>query len=77
VCNAAHTAQPISYFALRREEFMGHYHQRSNVESTFWMVQSKFNTFVRSKTDTAMKNKVLTIAATATTRENVHHFSFL
>lgn len=47
------------YFALRREEFLVHYHQRSNVESTFWMVQSKFNTFVRSKTDTAMKNEVL------------------
>jgi hypothetical protein len=47
------------YFALRREEFLPHYHQRSNVESTFWMVQSKFNPFVRSKTDTAMKNEVL------------------
>ena len=47
------------YFALRREEFLDHYHQRSNVESTFWMVQSKFNRFVRSKTDTAMKNEVL------------------
>jgi len=47
------------YFALRREEFLTHYHQRSNVESTFWMVQSKFNPFVRSKTDVAMKNEVL------------------
>ena len=47
------------YYSLRREEFLLHYHQRSNVESTFWMVQSKFNPFVRSKTDTAMKNEVL------------------
>ncbi len=47
------------YYAFRREEFLTHYHQRSNVESTFAMVQAKFKTFVRSKTDTAMKNEVL------------------
>jgi hypothetical protein len=47
------------YYAFRREEFLTHYHQRSNVESTFSMVQAKFKTFVRSKTDTAMKNEVL------------------
>lgn len=47
------------YFALRREEFLHHYHQRSKVETTFWMVKSKFQPFIRSKTDVAMKNEVL------------------
>ena len=47
------------YFQFRREEFLAHYHKRSNVESTFSMVKAKFRDHVRSKTDTAMKNEVL------------------
>jgi transposase len=47
------------YFQFRREEFLQHYHQRSNIESTFSMVKAKFRDNVRSKTDTAMKNEVL------------------
>jgi transposase len=47
------------YYQLRRQEFLKHYHQRSNVESTFSMVKAKFRDHVRSKTDTAMKNEVL------------------
>jgi transposase len=47
------------YFNFRREEFLKHYHQRSNVESTFSMVKAKFKDSVRSKTDTAMVNEVL------------------
>jgi transposase len=47
------------YFQFRREEFLKHYHQRSNVESTFSMVKAKFQDAVRSKTDVAMKNEVL------------------
>jgi transposase len=47
------------YFTFRRPEFLKHYHQRSNVESTFSMVKAKFQDAVRSKTDTAMKNEVL------------------
>lgn len=46
------------YFQYRREEFLGHYHLRSNVESTFSAVKRKFGDAVRSKTDTAMKNEV-------------------
>jgi transposase len=46
------------YFQFRREEFLQHYHQRSNAESTFSMVKAKFRDHVRSKTDTAMKNEV-------------------
>ena len=47
------------YFCLNREEFLKHYHKRSNVESTFSMVKRKFGDAVRSKTDTAMRNEVL------------------
>lgn len=47
------------YYNFRREEFLAHYHQRSNAESTFSMVKAKFRDHVRSKTDTAMKNEVL------------------
>lgn len=47
------------FFQYRREEFMDHYHERSNVESTFSAVKRKFGDSVRSKNDTAMKNEVL------------------
>jgi transposase len=47
------------YFQYRREEFLRHYHQRSNVESTFSMIKRKFGDAVRSRTDTAMVNEVL------------------
>lgn len=47
------------FFKLHREEFLRHYHKRSNVESTFSMVKAKFRDHVRSKTDAAMVNEVL------------------
>ena len=47
------------YYNFKREEFLKHYHQRSNAESTFSMVKAKFRDHVRSKTDVAMKNEVL------------------
>jgi transposase len=47
------------YFQFRREEFLQHYHKRSNVESTFSAIKRKFGDSVRSKTDTAMVNEVL------------------
>ncbi len=47
------------YFQFKQEEYMKHYHLRSNVESTFSMVKRKFGDSVRSKTDTAMVNEVL------------------
>jgi transposase len=49
----------FGYFQFRRDDFLKHYHQRSNVESTFSMVKAKFWDHVRSRTDTAMKNEVL------------------
>jgi transposase len=47
------------YFMLKRDEFMIHYHRRSNVESVFSMVKGKFGDSVRSKSDTGMVNEVL------------------
>jgi transposase len=47
------------YFCLHREEFLVHYHQRSNVESTISAVKRKFGDSVRSKADVAMKNEAL------------------
>jgi transposase len=52
-------AKMYHYFHLNRDEFLGRYHQRSNVESTFSMVKAKFGDGVRSKLDVAMKNEVL------------------
>jgi len=47
------------YFQYRREDFLTHYHKRSNVESTFSAIKRKFGDSVRSVTDTAMVNEVL------------------
>ncbi len=47
------------YFMLKNEEFLQHYHQRSNAETTVHMVKSKFGDSVRSKTWTAQVNEVL------------------
>ena len=37
-------------FEARNDEFLAHYHKRSNVESTFSMVKRKFGSSVRAKT---------------------------
>lgn len=47
------------YFQFRREEFLTHYHKRSNAESTFRATKRKFGDSVRSRTDVAMVNEVL------------------
>lgn len=47
------------YFQFRRDDFLAHYHKRSNVESTFSAVKRKFGDSVRSKCDVAMVNEVL------------------
>jgi len=54
-----HYRQMFHYFNYRREEFLRHYHLRSNVESTFSMIKRKFGDGLRSKTDTAMLNETL------------------
>jgi transposase len=47
------------FFTYHREDFLAHYHQRSNVETTFHMIKSKFGSRVRAKTPTAQVNEVL------------------
>lgn len=42
-----------------REEFLTHYHKRSNVETTFHMIKAKFGQRLRSKTLTAQINEAL------------------
>jgi transposase len=47
------------YFQLNQEEFAQHYHKRSNVETTFFMIKAKFNDVLKSKTRTAQINELL------------------
>jgi len=49
----------FGYFKYRQEEFLEHYHKRSNIESTISAVKRKFGDSVKSKTETAMVNEVL------------------
>ncbi|MBU0953234.1 MAG: transposase [Nanoarchaeota archaeon] len=44
---------------FNREKFLAHYHKRSNVETVFHMVKTKFGDSVKSKTKTAQYNEVL------------------
>ena len=49
----------VGYYQYRRDDFLKHHHQRSNVESTFSAVKRKSGDAVRSRTDVAMANEVL------------------
>ncbi len=63
--NTARTRHPRLWkkmwhlFMYNNDEFMKHYHKRSNVETTFHMIKSKFGDAVKSKTKTAQINEVL------------------
>lgn len=54
-----HWRKMWAHFTLKSDDFLQHYHRRSNVESTVWMVKSKFGGAVRSKLPTAQVNEVL------------------
>jgi transposase/predicted nucleic acid-binding Zn finger protein len=47
------------FYSYNQERFMQNYHKRSNVESTFHMIKSKFGNMLRSKTRTAQINEAL------------------
>lgn len=47
------------YFQLRQEEFMAHYNKRSNAETTFHMIKSKFGDKLKSKNPIAQRNELL------------------
>jgi transposase len=49
----------LEFYTDHREEFLTHYHKRSNVETTFHMIKSKFGQRLRSKTLTAQINEAL------------------
>jgi len=52
-------AKMFHFFNYKRKEFLAHYHQRSNVETTVMMIKTKFGDAVRSKTEPAARNEVL------------------
>jgi transposase len=47
------------YFMYKHEEFKQHYHKRSNVETCFHMIKTKFKDNLRSKTYVSQVNEVL------------------
>jgi transposase len=47
------------FYAFNTERFMQSYHKRSNVETTFMMIKSKFGDSLRSKTERAQINEAL------------------
>ena len=47
------------YFMYRQDEFMEHYHRRSNVETAFHMIKTKFGDKLKSKKFIAQKNEML------------------
>ena len=46
-------------FQYNKEEFLRHYHLRSNVESTFNMIKAKFKDNLRSKDKISLQNELL------------------
>lgn len=49
----------VYYYSFRHGQFLATYHKRSNVETVFHMIKSKFDTHLRSKGDTAQVNDAL------------------
>jgi transposase len=47
------------YFQLNREEFMEHYHKRSNIEATNAAIKRKFGETLKSKNPIAQVNELL------------------
>jgi transposase len=46
-------------YSFNQDEFLAHYHKRSNVETTFMSIKAKFGDAVRSRTFVAQRNEVL------------------
>jgi transposase len=47
------------YYQFRRDEFLGHYHKRSNAESTVSAIKMRFGGRLRSKTTAGQANEAL------------------
>jgi transposase len=52
-------AKMFHLYNLNRDDYLAHYHKRSNVESTFSMMKAKFGANLLSKTDAALVNETL------------------
>jgi hypothetical protein len=52
-------AKMFHFYNLNRDEYLAHYHKRSNVETTNAMIKAKVGDSIRSKTDVAMTNEAL------------------
>jgi transposase len=52
-------SQIYHYYSYNQERFMQNYHKRSNVETTFHMIKSKFGDALRSKSERAQINEAL------------------
>lgn len=52
-------ARIFHFYNFKRDEFLRHYHKRSNVETTFSMIKAKFGERLRCKTETAQINEAL------------------
>ncbi|MBS3073631.1 hypothetical protein J4465_02455, partial [Candidatus Pacearchaeota archaeon] len=48
-----------AYFQKNKEDFLKHYHKRSNVESTFSMIKMRLGEFLKSKTYEAQRNELV------------------
>lgn len=46
-------------FLLRQEQWLPHYHRRSNVETVFSMIKAKFGSFIRARRPISQINEVL------------------
>lgn len=51
--------QMYLYFQFHRDDFLEHYHKRSNVETTFHMIKSKLGDKLKSKNPIAQVNELL------------------
>jgi hypothetical protein len=51
-------AKMYGHFLMNQEEYMAHYHARSNVESTISMMKRKYGDSISSRDDAAMTNEV-------------------
>jgi transposase len=56
---AGRWARMYHLFMYRREEYMAHYHRRSNIETAYSMIKGKFGSALRSKSDTGQINEAL------------------
>ena len=52
-------SQMYGYFMYHREEFLEHYHKRSNAETAFSTIKGKFGDSLRSKSDVGQINEAL------------------